>query len=79
MTIYDTTRAESAEVGMVAQKPDPFPKSFFDDAVHDPCIPGLARNPAKLEEIVESSLRGAPLWTVVKDRLSEPGTGCELG
>ena len=79
MTIYDTTRTESAEVGMVAQKPNPFPKSFFDDAVHGPCIPGLARNTAKLEEIVESSLRGAPLWTVVKDRLREPGTGCELG
>ncbi|OJH44189.1 hypothetical protein IE00_11980 [Paracoccus sp. SM22M-07] len=79
MTIYDTTRTESAEVGMVAQKPNPFPKSFFDNAVHDPCIPGLARNTAKLEEIVESSLRGAALWAEVKDRLREPGTGCELG
>ena len=77
--MYDTTRTESAEVGMVVQKPNLFPKSIFDDAAHGPRIRCLARNEAKLEEIVESSLRGAALWSEVKDRLCEPGTGCALG
>ena len=73
--MYDTTRTESAEVGMVVQKSPPFSKSIFDDAAYGPRIRCLVRNEAELEEIVESSLRGAALWTEVKDRLREPGTG----
>ena len=68
-----------AKVGMVFQKPNPFPKSIFDNVAYGPRIHGLARNKAELEEIVESSLRGAALWTEVKDRLHEPGTGLSGG
>ena len=68
-----------AKVGMVFQKPNPFPKSIFDNVAYGPRIHGLARNKAELEEIVESSLRGAALWNEVKDRLSEPGTGLSGG
>ena len=60
---------------MVVQKPNPFPKSIFDNVAYGPRFPGLARNEARLEEIVEGSLRGAALWTEVKDRLRDPGTG----
>ncbi|WP_378943320.1 phosphate ABC transporter ATP-binding protein PstB [Paracoccus sp. R86501] len=68
-----------AKVGMVFQKPNPFPKSIFDNVAYGPRIHGLARNKAELEEIVENSLRGAALWTEVKDRLHEPGTGLSGG
>ena len=68
-----------AKVGMVFQKPNPFPKSIFDNVAYGPRIHGLARNKAELEEIVESSLRGAALWNEVKDRLHEPGTGLSGG
>ena len=67
-----------AKVGMVFQKPNPFPKSIFDNVAYGPRIHGLARNKAELEEIVESSLRVAALWSEVKDRLREPGTGYAL-
>jgi phosphate transport system ATP-binding protein len=68
-----------AKVGMVFQKPNPFPKSIYDNVAYGPRIHGLARNKADLDEIVERSLRGAALWNEVKDRLSEPGTGLSGG
>lgn len=68
-----------AKVGMVFQKPNPFPKSIYDNVAYGPRIHGLSRNKAELDEIVERSLRGAALWNEVKDRLSEPGTGLSGG
>jgi phosphate transport system ATP-binding protein len=68
-----------ARVGMVFQKPNPFPKSIFDNIAYGPRIHGLAQTRAELEEIVERSLRGAGLWDEVKDRLAEPGTGLSGG
>ncbi|MEO1398295.1 MAG: phosphate ABC transporter ATP-binding protein PstB, partial [Pseudomonadota bacterium] len=68
-----------ADVGMVFQKPNPFPKSIFENVAYGPRIHGFAANKADLEEIVESSLRKAGLWEEVKDRLSEPGTGLSGG
>ncbi|MDQ1901424.1 phosphate ABC transporter ATP-binding protein PstB [Paracoccus sp. WLY502] len=68
-----------AKVGMVFQKPNPFPKSIYDNVAYGPRIHGLARNRAELDEIVEKALRGAALWNEVKDRLSEPGTGLSGG
>ena len=68
-----------ARVGMVFQKPNPFPKSIFDNVAYGPRIHGLSRNRAELDEIVERSLRGAALWNEVKDRLHEPGTGLSGG
>lgn len=68
-----------ARVGMVFQKPNPFPKSIFDNIAYGPRIHGIGRNKADVEEIVESSLRKAGLWEEVKDRLDEPGTGLSGG
>ncbi|MFV0382894.1 phosphate ABC transporter ATP-binding protein PstB [Paracoccus sp. (in: a-proteobacteria)] len=68
-----------AKVGMVFQKPNPFPKSIFDNVAYGPRIHGLARNRAELEDIVEKALRGAALWNEVRDRLGEPGTGLSGG
>jgi phosphate transport system ATP-binding protein len=68
-----------AKVGMVFQKPNPFPKSIYDNVAYGPRIHGLSRNRAELDEIVEKSLRGAALWNEVKDRLGEPGTGLSGG
>ncbi|WP_405404701.1 phosphate ABC transporter ATP-binding protein PstB [Paracoccus sp. Ld10] len=68
-----------AKVGMVFQKPNPFPKSIYDNVAYGPKIHGLARNKAEMDEIVERSLRGAALWNEVKDRLAEPGTGLSGG
>ena len=68
-----------AKVGMVFQKPNPFPKSIYDNVAYGPRIHGLARNRAELDEIVEKSLRGAALWGEVKDRLHEAGTGLSGG
>ncbi|MFD1482852.1 phosphate ABC transporter ATP-binding protein PstB [Paracoccus nototheniae] len=68
-----------AKVGMVFQKPNPFPKSIYDNVAYGPRIHGLARNKAEMDEIVERSLRGSALWNEVKDRLSEPGTGLSGG
>ncbi|MFP3983931.1 MAG: phosphate ABC transporter ATP-binding protein PstB [Desulfurivibrionaceae bacterium] len=67
------------EVGMVFQKPNPFPKSIFDNVAYGPKIHGLAGNKGDLEEIVETSLRKAGLWQEVKDRLAQPGTGLSGG
>ncbi len=68
-----------AKVGMVFQKPNPFPKSIFDNVAYGPRIHGLSRNKSDLEEIVEKSLRRAALWDEVKDRLNAPGTGLSGG
>ena len=68
-----------ARVGMVFQKPNPFPKSIFDNVAYGPRIHGMARNKAELEEIVASSLRKAGLFEEVKDRLDEAGTGLSGG
>lgn len=68
-----------AKVGMVFQKPNPFPKSIFDNVAYGPRIHGLARNKADLAEIVETSLRRAAIWEEVKDRLDAPGTGLSGG
>ncbi|MBU2982357.1 phosphate ABC transporter ATP-binding protein [Lentibacter algarum] len=68
-----------AKVGMVFQKPNPFPKSIFDNVAYGPRIHGQAANKAELDEIVEKSLRSAALWKEVKDRLHAPGTGLSGG
>jgi phosphate transport system ATP-binding protein len=68
-----------ARVGMVFQKPNPFPKSVYDNVAYGPRIHGIARNRAELDEIVERSLERAGLWNEVKDRLEEPGTGLSGG
>ena len=68
-----------ARVGMVFQKPNPFPKSIYENIVYGPRIHGLAKTKAEFDEIVERSLRGAALWEEVKDRLNEPGTGLSGG
>jgi phosphate transport system ATP-binding protein len=68
-----------AKVGMVFQKPNPFPKSIYDNVAYGPKIHGLTRNKAELDEIVETSIRRAALWNEVKDRLHSPGTGLSGG
>ncbi len=68
-----------ARVGMVFQKPNPFPKSIYDNVAYGPRIHGLARNNAELDEIVQTSLERAGLFDEVKDRLQEPGTGLSGG
>jgi phosphate transport system ATP-binding protein len=68
-----------ARVGMVFQKPNPFPKSIYENVAYGPRIHGLARNKTELDEIVVSSIRRAGLWEEVKDRLQEPGTGLSGG
>ena len=68
-----------AKVGMVFQKPNPFPKSIYDNVAYGPRIHGLAQNKAELDEIVERSLRSGAIWDEVKDRLQAPGTGLSGG
>ncbi len=68
-----------ARVGMVFQKPNPFPKSVYENVAYGPRIHGLARNQSELDEIVQTSLRRAGLWDEVKDRLGQPGTGLSGG
>jgi phosphate transport system ATP-binding protein len=68
-----------ARVGMVFQKPNPFPKSIYENVAYGPKIHGLARDKTELDEIVVSSIRRAGLWEEVKDRLNEPGTGLSGG
>ena len=68
-----------AKVGMVFQKPNPFPKTIYDNVAYGPRIHGLARGRAELDEIVERSLRRGALWDEVKDRLDAPGTGLSGG
>lgn len=68
-----------AQVGMVFQKPNPFPKSIYENVAYGPRIHGLAIHRADLDEVVETSLRKAGLWEEVKDRLDQPGTGLSGG
>jgi phosphate transport system ATP-binding protein len=68
-----------ARVGMVFQKPNPFPKSVYDNVAYGPRIHGLARDRGELDDMVQTSLERAGLWTEVKDRLEEPGTGLSGG
>jgi phosphate transport system ATP-binding protein len=68
-----------AKVGMVFQKPNPFPKSIYDNVAYGPKIHGMTRNKAELDQIVEASLRKAALWNEVKDRLDASGTGLSGG
>ena len=68
-----------AKVGMVFQKPNPFPKSIYDNVAYGPRIHGLTRNKAELDEVVERSLKKAAIWGEVKDRLAAPGTGLSGG
>ncbi|WP_218838895.1 phosphate ABC transporter ATP-binding protein PstB [Sphingomonas guangdongensis] len=68
-----------ARVGMVFQKPNPFPKSIFENVAYGPRIHGLARHKSDLEAIVQRSLKRAGLWDEVKDRLSDSGTALSGG
>ena len=68
-----------AQVGMVFQKPNPFPKSIFENIAYGPRIHGLGGNKTDLDEVVETSLRRAGLFDEVKDRLHQPGTGLSGG
>jgi phosphate transport system ATP-binding protein len=68
-----------ARVGMVFQKPNPFPKSIYDNVAYGPKIHGLASGKTELDEVVEKSLRRAGLWNEVKDRLEDSGTALSGG
>jgi phosphate transport system ATP-binding protein len=68
-----------ARVGMVFQKPNPFPKSIYENVAYGPKIHGLTRSRSELDEVVETSLQKAGLWNEVKDRLHAPGTGLSGG
>ncbi len=68
-----------ARIGMVFQKPNPFPKSIYENVAYGPRIHGLAHNKAELDDIVEKSLRRASLFDEVKDQLDKPGTGLSGG
>jgi len=68
-----------ARVGMVFQKPNPFPKSIYENVAYGPRIHGLAHNKVEMDEIVEDSLRRASLFNEVKDQLDKPGTGLSGG
>mgnify|MGYP001824980022 CR=1 FL=1 len=68
-----------AQVGIVFQKPNPFPKSIWENIAFGPRIHGLANDKTELDEIVETSLKRAGLWEEVKDRLDQPGTGLSGG
>ena len=68
-----------AQVGMVFQKPNPFPKSIYDNIAYGPKIHGLAETKSDLDEIVEISLQKAGLWSEVRDRLDKPGTSLSGG
>jgi phosphate transport system ATP-binding protein len=68
-----------AKVGMVFQKPNPFPKSIYDNIAYGPRIHGMVAGKTDTDELVEASLRRAGLWDEVKDRLEEPGTGLSGG
>jgi phosphate transport system ATP-binding protein len=68
-----------ARVGIVFQKPNPFPKTIFENVAYGPRIHGLAADRVELDELVQTSLRRAGLWEEVKDRLQQPGTGLSGG
>jgi phosphate transport system ATP-binding protein len=80
--IYDKRRDVvqlRARIGMVFQKPNPFPKTIYENVAYGPRIHGLAADRVELDEIVTTSLRRAGLWEEVKDRLNSPGTGLSGG
>ncbi|MEO6078592.1 MAG: phosphate ABC transporter ATP-binding protein PstB [Steroidobacteraceae bacterium] len=80
--IYDKRRDVvqlRARIGMVFQKPNPFPKTIYENVAYGPRIHGLAADRVELDEIVTTSLRRAGLWDEVKDRLNSPGTGLSGG
>ena len=68
-----------AKVGMVFQKPNPFPKSIYENVAYGPRIHGLASNKSELYDIVEKALKGAGLWNAARDRLDESGTSLSGG
>ncbi|MFL0800806.1 MAG: phosphate ABC transporter ATP-binding protein PstB [Agarilytica sp.] len=68
-----------ARVGMVFQKPNPFPKTIYENVIYGPRIHGLVSRRSEMDEVVETSLRKAGLWNEVKDRLHQPGTGLSGG
>ncbi|KAA2317124.1 phosphate ABC transporter ATP-binding protein [Pseudooceanicola sediminis] len=68
-----------AKVGMVFQKPNPFPKSIYDNVAYGPRIHGMSKSKADLDQIVETALRRGAIWDEVKDRLHAPGTGLSGG
>nr|WP_295374067.1 phosphate ABC transporter ATP-binding protein PstB [uncultured Sphingosinicella sp.] len=68
-----------ARVGMVFQKPNPFPKSIYENVAYGPRIHGLASGKADMDQVVEKSLRRAGLWDEVKDRLQDSGTALSGG
>ena len=68
-----------ARVGMVFQKPNPFPKTIFDNVAYGPRIHGLTDSKSELDGIVQTALEKAGLWNEVKDRLDQPGTGLSGG
>ena len=67
------------KIGMVFQKPNPFPKTLYENVSYGPEIHGMAQSKDELDQIVEDSLKKAALWNEVKDRLNEPGTGLSGG
>ena len=67
------------KVGMVFQKPNPFPKSIYDNIAYAPTIHGIAQNKNDMDQLVENCLKRAALWNEVKDRLNEPGTSLSGG
>ena len=80
--IYDSSQDVvllRARVGMVFQKPNPFPKSIYENVAYGARIHGLVHNKAELDDLVEKSLRRASLWDEVKDHLDKPGTGLSGG
>ncbi|WP_028583976.1 phosphate ABC transporter ATP-binding protein PstB [Desulfogranum mediterraneum] len=68
-----------AQVGMVFQKPNPFPKSIYDNVAYGAKIHGLVSSKSELDEVVEDALKKAGLWDEVSDRLEQPGTGLSGG
>ena len=81
-SIYDPSWQVSEirkTIGMVFQKPNPFPKSIYDNVAYGPRIHGLARNKSELDDIVERALKRGAIWNEVKDRLHAPGTGLSGG
>lgn len=68
-----------SKIGMVFQKPNPFPKSIFENVAYGPKLHGLTDSKVDLDELVENSLKKAGLWDEAKDRLHQPGTGLSGG
>lgn len=67
------------KIGMVFQKPNPFPKTIYENVSYGPTIHGMAQSKSEMDQIVEISLKKSALWEEVKDRLHEPGTGLSGG